>query len=46
VSLSVVGVVGAGFMGSGIAQSVAAAGKRALVYEPERTALERSRETV
>lgn len=45
-SVSVIGVVGAGFMGSGIAQSVAAAGKHVLVYEPERAALERSRETV
>jgi 3-hydroxybutyryl-CoA dehydrogenase len=46
VSVSVIGVVGAGFMGSGIAQSVATAGKHALVYEPERAALERSRETI
>jgi 3-hydroxybutyryl-CoA dehydrogenase len=43
-SVSVVGVVGAGFMGSGIAESVAAAGKHALLYEPTEPPLERSRE--
>jgi 3-hydroxybutyryl-CoA dehydrogenase len=42
--LSVVGVVGAGFMGSGIAESSAAAGKHVLIYEPSQSPLERSRE--
>jgi 3-hydroxybutyryl-CoA dehydrogenase len=42
--VSVVGVVGAGFMGSGIAESSAAAGKHVLVYEPSQAPLERSRE--
>jgi 3-hydroxybutyryl-CoA dehydrogenase len=42
-SVSVVGVVGAGFMGSGIAQSAAAAGKRVLLHEPTAEPLERSR---
>ena len=37
-------VVGAGFMGSGIAESVAAAGVEVTVYEPDQTPLERSRE--
>jgi 3-hydroxybutyryl-CoA dehydrogenase len=43
-SISVLGVVGAGFMGSGIAESAAAARKHVLVYEPEEAPLERSRE--
>jgi 3-hydroxybutyryl-CoA dehydrogenase len=42
-SVSVIGVVGAGFMGSGIAQSAAAAGKHVLLYEPEQIPLDRSR---
>lgn len=42
-SMSVVGVVGAGFMGSGIAESAAAAGKHVVLYEPEEAPLERSR---
>jgi len=42
-SVSVVGVVGAGFMGSGIAESVAAAGKQVVVYEPEQAPLDHSR---
>jgi 3-hydroxybutyryl-CoA dehydrogenase len=45
-SVSVVGVVGAGFMGSGIAESAAGVGKRVIVYEPEREPLERSREKI
>jgi 3-hydroxybutyryl-CoA dehydrogenase len=45
-SVSVVGIVGAGFMGSGIAESAAAAGKHAVVYEPDETPLERSRAQV
>jgi 3-hydroxybutyryl-CoA dehydrogenase len=42
-SVSVVGVVGAGFIGSGIAQSIAATAKQAILYEPTAEALERSR---
>jgi 3-hydroxybutyryl-CoA dehydrogenase len=42
-SISVVGIVGAGFMGSGIAESSAAAGKHVLLYEPDESPLERSR---
>jgi 3-hydroxybutyryl-CoA dehydrogenase len=38
-----IGVVGAGFMGSGIAESAARAGVRVQVYEPDRKPLERSR---
>ncbi len=38
-----IGVVGGGFMGSGIAESAAAAGLHATVYEPEQAPLERSR---
>jgi 3-hydroxybutyryl-CoA dehydrogenase len=37
-------VVGAGFMGSGIAESAAAAGVEVTLYEPEPAPLERSRE--
>ncbi len=36
-------VVGAGFMGSGIAESAAAAGVEVIVYEPSEAPLERSR---
>lgn len=43
-SVSVIGVVGAGFMGSGIAESAAAVGKHALVYEPEQAPLQRSQQ--
>jgi 3-hydroxybutyryl-CoA dehydrogenase len=39
-----VAVVGAGFMGSGIAESAASAGIDVTVFEPERPPLERSRE--
>jgi 3-hydroxybutyryl-CoA dehydrogenase len=39
----VVGIVGAGFMGSGIAESSAVAGKHVLTYEPDEAPLERSR---
>jgi 3-hydroxybutyryl-CoA dehydrogenase len=45
-SISVVGVVGAGFMGSGIGESVAAAGKQVLLYEPEPAPLQRSRQSL
>src|SRR4051812_7982050 len=41
-----VGVVGAGFMGSGIAESCARAGIAVTLHEPEAAALERSRERV
>ncbi len=44
--IAVVGVVGAGFMGSGIAESAARADKHVLVYEPERAPLERAREAL
>ena len=37
-------VVGAGFMGSGIAESAAAVGVEVTVYEPDQAPLERSRE--
>ena len=43
-TVSVIGVVGAGFMGSGIAESAAAAGKHVIVYEPDDGPFERSRE--
>ena len=43
-STSVIGVVGAGFMGSGIAESAAVAGLHVIVHEPEKAPLERSRE--
>jgi 3-hydroxybutyryl-CoA dehydrogenase len=42
-SISVVGIVGGGFMGSGIAESSAVAGKHVLVYEPDAAPLERSK---
>jgi 3-hydroxybutyryl-CoA dehydrogenase len=41
-----VGVAGAGFMGSGIAESVARAGLDVVVYEPQHEPLERSRAAV
>jgi 3-hydroxybutyryl-CoA dehydrogenase len=40
--LGEIGVVGAGFMGSGIAESAARAGARVRVHEPEQAALDRS----
>jgi 3-hydroxybutyryl-CoA dehydrogenase len=43
-SVSVIGVVGAGFMGSGIAEAAAGSGKHVLLYEPDQEPLERSRE--
>jgi 3-hydroxybutyryl-CoA dehydrogenase len=43
-SINRLAVVGAGFMGSGIAESAAGAGVAVTVYEPERAPLERSRE--
>jgi len=45
-TVSVLGVVGAGFMGAGIAQSAAAAGKHVLVHEPTPEPLERARATM
>src|SRR5437763_3579120 len=42
--VSVVGVVGAGFMGSGIAESASAAGKRVVLFEPSEAPLEHSRQ--
>jgi 3-hydroxybutyryl-CoA dehydrogenase len=42
-TISRIAVVGAGFMGSGIAESAAAAGVDVTVYEPEQPPLERSR---
>jgi 3-hydroxybutyryl-CoA dehydrogenase len=39
----VLGVVGGGFMGTGIAESAARAGKHVIVYEPEQAPLDRSR---
>jgi 3-hydroxybutyryl-CoA dehydrogenase len=41
-----VGVVGAGFMGSGIAESAARAGIPVVLYEPETAPLQRSRERI
>ncbi len=45
-SIDRVGVVGAGFMGSGIAESVARAGLRATLFEPDRNVLGRSHERI
>ena len=41
-----IGVVGAGFMGSGIAEAAAVAGLEVTVYEPEPAPLERSRDAL
>jgi 3-hydroxybutyryl-CoA dehydrogenase len=45
-AINVVGVVGAGFMGSGIAESAAAAGKHVIVHEPDPAPLDRSRDAL
>jgi 3-hydroxybutyryl-CoA dehydrogenase len=45
-AFSQVGVVGAGFMGSGIAESAARAGIGVVVHEPEQAPLERSRDRI
>jgi 3-hydroxybutyryl-CoA dehydrogenase len=45
-ALDLLGVVGAGFMGSGIAESVARAGIDVVIHEPEEAPLERSRERI
>lgn len=42
-SIQKVGIVGGGFMGSGIAESCARAGVEVVIYEPEQAALDRSR---
>jgi 3-hydroxybutyryl-CoA dehydrogenase len=42
--ISRIAVIGAGFMGSGIAESAAASGIDVTVFEPERAPLQRSRE--
>jgi 3-hydroxybutyryl-CoA dehydrogenase len=42
----IVGIVGAGQMGSGIAECVAVAGMRVTVHEPDAAPLERSRERI
>jgi 3-hydroxybutyryl-CoA dehydrogenase len=44
--ISRIGVVGAGFMGSGIAESCAVAGVDVTAYEPEQAPLERSRRSL
>jgi 3-hydroxybutyryl-CoA dehydrogenase len=44
--LGEIGIVGAGFMGSGIAESAARAGARVALYEPEQPPLDRSRERI
>src|SRR3954451_12587921 len=44
--IEVVGIVGAGFMGSGIAESCARAGLQVVVHEPAGDALERSRRRI
>ena len=45
-SISVIGIVGAGFMGTGIAESAAAAAKHVILYEPTEAPLGRSREAL
>jgi 3-hydroxybutyryl-CoA dehydrogenase len=42
-TVSALGIVGAGFMGSGIAESASAGGKTVVLYEPERAPLDRAR---
>lgn len=44
--VDVVGIVGAGFMGSGIAESVARAEKTAILYEPSDEPLQASRQRI
>jgi 3-hydroxybutyryl-CoA dehydrogenase len=44
--IDVVGVVGAGFMGSGIAESAARAGVHVRLYEPAQAVLDRSHERI
>ena len=42
-TISVLGIVGAGFMGSGIAESASGGGKTVVLYEPDRAPLDRAR---
>ncbi len=44
--IEIVGIVGAGFMGSGIAESVARAGAHVVLHEPHKGPLARSREQI
>jgi 3-hydroxybutyryl-CoA dehydrogenase len=44
--LTQIGIVGAGFMGSGIAESAAAAGLHVTLHEPEQAPLDRSRKAL
>jgi 3-hydroxybutyryl-CoA dehydrogenase len=44
--LGEIGIVGAGFMGSGIAEAAARAGARVRVFEPEQAPLDRSRSRI
>jgi 3-hydroxybutyryl-CoA dehydrogenase len=44
--LDTVGIYGAGFMGSGIAESAARSGLNVILYEPEQSALDRSRKRI
>jgi 3-hydroxybutyryl-CoA dehydrogenase len=44
--IDVIGVVGAGFMGSGIAESAARAGVGVHLYEPQQAVLDRSRASI
>jgi 3-hydroxybutyryl-CoA dehydrogenase len=44
--IEVVGVAGAGFMGSGIAESVARSGLEVVIYEPEQAPLDSSRAAI
>jgi 3-hydroxybutyryl-CoA dehydrogenase len=46
VAFTQIGVVGGGFMGSGIAESAAAAGVHAIVHEPGQAPLDRSRKAL
>src|SRR4051794_19749863 len=44
--ITCLGVVGGGFMGSGIAESAARAGLSVVIHEPEQAPLDRSRERI
>ncbi len=45
-NVSVVAVAGAGFMGSGIAESMITAGRRVFLYEPDQEPLDRARKHI
>ena len=45
-TVSSVGIIGAGLMGTGIAESTAAVGKRVFLYEPSEAPLERSQDNL